>query len=291
MKKIYVLLVIGFFITCSMNSDKKAYLIFDKNGSVSAYEDIINAAKSADIVLFGEMHNNPICHWLEYEIANDLYKIKGQELIMGAEMFETDNQLLIDEYISGKIKESNFEAEVKLWPNYKSDYKPLVNFAKKNKIKFIASNIPRRYASLVGKYGFETLDSLSDEAKELIAPLPIKYDSELNCYKNMMKMSGDTSSNMHKNQNLPKAQAVKDATMANSILKYLKKNQLCIHFNGTYHSENFESMIWYLKEMKPKLKIISIASVEQEDISSLSKENLNKADFILCIPENMTRNQ
>lgn len=272
-----------------MISDKNAYNIFDKNGNISKYEDLVNAAKSADIVLFGELHNNPVCHWLQLELTGDLFKIKGNNLIMGAEMFETDNQLLLDEFISGRIKESNFEAETKLWPNYKTDYRPLVRFAKKNNLRFIGTNIPRRYASLVSKGGFETLDSLSNEAKLLIAPLPVKYNLDLNCYKSLLKMGGPTMGNSQGNQNLPKAQAIKDATMANSIIINIKKNQLFIHYNGTYHSDDFESMVWYLKEMNPKLKILTIATVEQEVITTLSNDNLNKADFILCIPENMTK--
>lgn len=288
MKKTILILFTVAFITISMISDKNAYLIYDKSGNITKYENMLEAAKNADIVLFGELHTNPICHWLEIELTKDLHKTSGKEIIMGAEMFETDNQLILNEYLTGRIKETNFEAETKLWPNYKSDYKALINFAKKNKINFIATNVPRRYASLVGKSGFEVLDSLAAEAKILMPPLPIKYNADLNCYKNMLKSSTMGRDTAHINANLPKAQALKDATMVYSILKYYKKNQLFIHYNGTYHSENFESMYWYLKEANPKLKIISIASVEQEEIETLSKENLNKADFILCIPESMS---
>ncbi len=270
-----------------MISDKNAYLIFDKNGNLSKYENLLEAAKNADIVLFGELHTNPICHWLEIELTKDLYKSSGKEIVLGAEMFEIDNQLILNEYLSGRIKENNFEAEAKLWPNYKSDYKALINFAKKNKLNFIATNVPRRYASLVSRSGFDVLDSLATEAKTLMCPLPIKYNAELNCYKDLLKSAAMGKDTAHININLPKAQALKDATMVYSILKNYKKNQLFIHFNGTYHSEKFESMVWYLKEMNPKLKILTIASVEQEEIENLNIENLNKADFILCIPESM----
>ncbi len=282
--------IIILIISCSMISDKAAYSLFDKSGNPSDYENLLNAAKSADIVLFGELHDNPVCHWLQFELTNDLFKVKSSDLIMGAEMFETDNQLLLDEYTSGRIKESSFESEVKLWKNYRTDYKPLVDFARKNKIRFIGTNIPRRYASLVSKGGFEVLDSLTKEARSLIAPLPVNYNPELKCYASMLKMGGasmrDTT---HINSNLPKAQAIKDATMAYSIIENYKKNKLFIHFNGSYHSDNFESMVWYLKDMKPKLKILTISCVEQDEISTLEKESVDKADFIICIPSNMTK--
>ncbi|MDZ7635015.1 MAG: ChaN family lipoprotein [Bacteroidales bacterium] len=144
---------------------------------------MIEAVSSADVIFFGELHDNPIAHWLEYEVTADLHKTTGDNLILGAEMFETDDQLLLNEYLSGKYEADKFEAEVKLWKNYKTDYKPLVGFARKNGLPFIATNIPRRYASMVSKGGFEVLDSLTAEAKALIAPLPISYDPELKCYK------------------------------------------------------------------------------------------------------------
>ena len=87
-------------------------------------------------------------------------------------MFERDDQLIIDEFLAGSYEADKFEAEVKLWKNYKTDYKPLMTFAKDSGLYFIASNVPRRYASMVSKKGFEVLDSLTDIAKQYIAPLP-----------------------------------------------------------------------------------------------------------------------
>ena len=135
-------------------------------------------------------------------------------------MFETDNQLLIDEYFADIIKEASFEKEVRLWENYQTDYKPLIRFAKQNGLKFVASNIPRRYASVVASGGFEALRKLSPEALKYIAPLPVEYDPELPCYKEMLSMDAAIGGTMEKkvNENLPKAQAIKDATMAKSVV-------------------------------------------------------------------------
>ncbi|TAF00991.1 MAG: hypothetical protein EAZ80_03290, partial [Runella slithyformis] len=66
----------------------------------------------------GEYHNNPICHWLQLKLTKDLFKQKGENLVLAAEMFETDNQLVLNEYLSGFIKETNFEKEAKLWSNF-----------------------------------------------------------------------------------------------------------------------------------------------------------------------------
>jgi uncharacterized iron-regulated protein len=271
--------------------DKPAYKVFTGEGRKSDYEDILKEAMKVDVVFFGELHDNPIAHWLELEITKDLYARKGKNLILAAEMFETDNQLLIDEYFTGIIKESSFESEVRLWKNYATDYKPLVTFANKNELKFLASNIPRRYASVVASGGFEALQKLSQEALKYIAPLPIEYDPELPCYKDMLSMGGSIGGTMGDkvNENLPKAQAIKDATMAKSIADNWQKGRTIIHFNGSYHSDRHMGIIWYLNKYNPSVKVITIAAVLQDDIDKMSEENKHLADFVIVIPSSMTR--
>ncbi len=275
------------FILAFSSQKKPAYAVFTGDGKKADYGDIIKSAGRADILFFGELHDNPIAHWLELEITKSLFAEKGKNIILAAEMFETDNQLLIDEYFSGLIKESSFESEVRLWNNYKTDYKPLVIFAKENGINFIASNIPRRYASIVASGGFEALEKVSDEGIRYIAPLPVPYDPELPCYKDMLTMEGGPKG--HVSENLPKAQAIKDATMASSLVKYRKTGQMAIHFNGSYHSDRYMGIIWYLNKYHPGLIMTTIKTVMQDDISTLGEESLGQADFIIVVPTSMTR--
>ncbi len=286
MNKFQILLIVSVFLFSAFKTDKPVYTLFDKKGKAVKYEKMMKDVRSADIVLFGELHGNPISHWMELEITKDLYDRRKGNLILAAEMFETDNQLILTEYINGIISESRFEDEAKLWPNYQTDYKPLVEFAKNNHLKFVASNVPRRYASLVNAKGFEGLEELSDEAKAFLPPLPIDYDPDLNCYKSMLQMEGMAG---HTSPNLPKAQAIKDATMAHSILENWQKGKILIHFHGAYHSENFESIYWYLKKANPKLNIVTIHSVEQNDNMELTEENTGKADYTICIDEDMIK--
>jgi len=286
MKKFQVLMILSFFVFAAFKSDKPAYLLFTKEGKTVKYSKMLDKVKDADVVLFGESHNNPISHWLELELSKDLYQLKKDNLVMAAEMFETDNQLIIDEYFANLISQSYFEDEVRLWPNYETDYKPLVEFAKKNKIPFVASNIPRRYASLVNKKGFEGLEELSDEAKAYLPPLPVPYDPNLECYKSLLKMEGMGA---HMSPNFPKAQAIKDATMAYSILKNWTPGKLVLHFNGSYHSDNFESIYWYLKKENPDIKIATITTVSQKEVKKLTKENTGIANFTICVDADMTK--
>lgn len=279
----YILFIIAAFTFTNLNAqDKKAYQLFDKKGKKVTFDKVIKETLKTEVVLFGEFHDNPICHWLQLELTKEI--AAKRQVVLGAEMIEADNQTQLNNYLSGKITQKQLDSTARLWPNYKTDYKPLVDFAKASKLPFIATNIPRRYASMVHKKGFEVLETLSDEEKSWIAPQPIAYDKDLPGYTEMMKMMGE-----HTSPNMPKAQASKDATMAYFITKNLQPNSVFIHFNGSFHSDNFDGINWYLRKYQPEIKIVTISTVEQNQLKKLENEHLNKADFILVVDENMTK--
>lgn len=284
-KNIFILSIVSLSLL-SLKSDKQAFQIFDIKGKASNYDQLLKSAKEADIVLFGELHDNPIGHWLQSELTKDLYQIKKNNLVLGAEMFEADDQIALTEYLLAKISDKTLKEEVKLWGNYKTDYKPLVDFAKVNHLPFIATNIPRRYANMVYLYGEKKLDSIDVEAKKWICPLPMKYDANLKCYKDIYESAGG-----HGGENLPKSQAIKDATMAHFILKNWSKEKMFIHYNGSYHSNFHQGIEWYLKQQNPNLKVFTIGSTEQLNLDTLAKESIGMADFIICTPETMTKTQ
>jgi len=281
MKRTILLSCLCLFAMAALSQQKPAYVLYKANGKKANYNKMIRDLAKQDIVLIGEFHNNPISHWLELEITKDCSA--KRKLVMGAEMFEQDNQAALDLYLQGKIKAKGLDSMARLWKNYPTDYAPLVDFAKENKIPFAATNIPRRYASMVSKGGFEALDTLTTKEKSWMAPLPMAYDSTLPGYRKMMTMMAG-----HGTVNMPKAQASKDATMAYFILKYFIPGNLFIHYNGSFHTDNHDGIVWYLQQARPELKIATVATVTQKHIGELLEENLSKADYIICVDEDMT---
>ena len=276
-----VLFYLGLLLTVGgFAQDKKAYVFFDKNGKRTSYKKLLRKSEKADVVLFGEYHNNPIAHWLELELLKDLQP--KRTLILGAEMMERDNQEALDRYLQGAIDQKGLDTLAHLWNNYKMDYKPLVDFAKTHQLPFVATNIPRQYANLVYKKGIQALDTLPSSEKQWIVRLPFPYDGTLSQYEKIKKMSG------HSTDNLPMAQAIKDATMAESILMHLKPNALFVHFNGSYHSDYYQGIGWYLKRERPSLRILTIGTTSQATLKKLAKENYNQADFILVVDEDLS---
>lgn len=274
-----ITLLIGFI---SFSQNKMPYQLYTKEGKKTSYDKLLKAAEKNEVILFGEHHDNSIVHWLQLEFTKDLAQKKT--LVLGAEMIEADNQKQLNQYLKGEIDQKQLDSTARLWKNYKTDYKPLVDYAKEKNFRFIATNVPRRYASIVFKKDFSGLDELTEEEKTWIAPLPIPFDINLPGYKSMLEMMGG-----HAGEKMPKAQALKDATMAHFILENLNSGTIFVHYNGTYHSDNFEGISWYLRKGQPTLKILTIATVEQEDISKLEEEHYTKADFILVVDKDVTK--
>ena len=276
-----VLFYLGLLLTVGgFAQDKKAYVFFDKNGKRTSYKKLLRKSEKADVVLFGEYHNNPIAHWLELELLKDLQP--KRTLILGAEMLERDNQEALDRYLQGAIDQKGLDTLARLWNNHKTDYKPLVDFAKTHQLPFVATNIPRQYANLVYKKGIQALDTLPSSEKQWMVRLPFPYDGTLSQYEKIKKMSG------HNTENLPMAQAIKDATMAESIWMHLKPNTLFVHFNGSFHSDYYQGIGWYLKRERPNLRILTIGTPSQATLKKLAKENYNQADFILVVDEDLS---
>ena len=280
MRKLMTLLL-SLTALVSYAQPKPAYSIFTADGRQTDYGKMLKALQDADVIFIGETHNCPVAHWMEYEITSDMIQKSPKGLTLGAEMFETDNQLLVDEYTRGLISSDKFEAEAKLWDNYWTDYSSLLYLAREHKLRFVATNVPRRYASFVKDNGLEALNALPDEAKNLMAPLPITFDAQAQdaaMFGFMQMMGGKGSANSH----FAEAQAVKDATMAWFISRNFDRK--FIHYNGNFHSDNRGGIIPYLEQYLPGKKIATVCSVRQDKIDSLDKENRSRADFIIVAP-------
>lgn len=281
---VFVLLI---NITFVVAQSKQAYELFDHKGKIADYDKMIKDLAKSDMVFFGEYHTNPISHWFQIEMAKSFYEERGSQLFFGAEMFENGNQLVLDEYLAGFYEEDKMIPEItQMWGNYATDYKPLVEFAKENKLRFIASNIPRRYASMINKKGIGALKDLSPQALAMIGPLEEYFDPSV--YADMKdKMGGHIPPNM---LNIQASQASKDATMAYFSIKNFKSGDLYFHIDGAYHSNYRRGIIWWVDIIKPGFIIKSITTVLQSEWAKMTDdEKASIANYIIVVADNMTQ--
>ncbi|MFC7670035.1 ChaN family lipoprotein [Hymenobacter humi] len=237
-------------------------------GQPADYDQMLAELAQADVVLFGEQHNDVMAHWLELQVAKDLLRLKKPgQLVLGLEMFERDVQPLVAQYTAGTLADTAFERQARPWPNYATDYRPLLLFARQNKVPVVGTNVPRPFAQAVARGSLKALDKLPAVDRALLAPLPLKVDYELPGYKNMAAMfGGDGKAHGGGAQNIIQAQALKDATMAHFIRASCQNGQTLLHLNGSYHSDRHDGIVAYLRQYAPKLRVKTLSVVSQEQL-------------------------
>src|SRR5687768_14416970 len=160
------------FLSLAQTGIEKHYKIYNtKTRQLATPAQIAADCKEANVIFFGEEHNDSAGHFLEKEIFAELQQLYGDKLALSMEMFETDCQLVVNEWLAGHISDDRFVKESRAWSNYK-DYKPVVDIAKQNKLDVIAANPPRRYVNMVSRKGMKSLDSLPPASKRYLPPLP-----------------------------------------------------------------------------------------------------------------------
>lgn len=265
-----LIVVISLFLSSSLFSQDSMlvhYKIYDtKAKQVVQVDKIVSRMAEADVLFFGEEHNDSIGHYLENKIFRELVSVYGKQIALSLEMFETDGQLVLNEYLAGKIDEARFAKDVRLWSNYK-DYRPMIEHAKQNSIPVIAANPPRRYVTMVSRRGMASLDSLSKEAKKLLPPLP--FDTLTGRYREKFfeTMKGSPGGN---NPKVYHSQSLWDAGMSYSIYSYLKKNkgQKVFHCVGKFHCDEKLGTAAQLALRNKKLKILNISCFPDENFDN-----------------------
>ncbi len=284
-KLIFLSVILMMNISGLAQTDESNYAIFDSQGNTATFEQIISSTAQADVVFLGEQHDDATAHLLQMRIFKsgfDKYK-NDKKIALSLEMFERDVQTVVNEYLQNLISETHFLASSRPWGNYKTDYRPLVEFAKENKLEVIAANAPRRYVNMVSRLGRDSLEKLSPDAKKWLAPLSFAEASEAYSRK-FNALMGRMPDTAEQHSPMLAAQTLWDATMAYSIAESLKKdkNKLIFHLNGSFHTENRLGTVEHLLKYRPKAKVLVITMRYEDDFKNFDKaKHTDLGDFVI----------
>lgn len=220
-----------------------------------------------DVVFFGEYHDQSEIHQYELELLKAMYKAKGAKLALSMEMFEADNQSKLNNFLADTLSEENFLAASRPWPNYRTDYAPLVNFAKEKKMPVIAANVPRFLAAHVAKNNASTegVEAQYQQwlPKHTYAPegaYKDKFYAQMSSPAAPMKMPPQRLAAVYA------AQCLKDDKMAESIAAFADahQNMQILHINGCFHSDAHLGTAQKLEALRPELKVAVITPLERK---------------------------
>ncbi len=242
----------------------------------------------ADVVFFGEFHDDPGTHAMQRALLETLSR--RRPVILSLEMFERDVQPLVDGYLSGVITEDSLLAAARPWPNYLEHYRPAVEWARFHSWPVIAANVPRPIASAIARGGIGVLDTLGD--RRSLAAENLGCDSlgeYFDRFAETMRahLPGDTdSAKAAALDRYYQSQCIKDETMAESIVRARASdttNAVIVHLNGSFHSKQGRGTVERVKRRLRDLGIAVISAQPVEDLDEIkpSKDDRKLGDWLV----------
>jgi uncharacterized iron-regulated protein len=246
----------------------------------SDFEAMLADLARADAVFVGEQHDDPNTHKLELAIVEGLTR-RGVPVVIAMEMFERDVQATLDQYAAGTMSEEQFLKDSRPWPRYATDYRPIIEYAKANKLAVVASNVPRRVASEVGKAGLSAVEGLGADRRLAASDMPCPISGSY--YDRFVEAMGGHAG---ATSNFYFAQCVKDETMGESVARTFHQSTgrvAIVHFDGAFHSDFGEGSADAARRRMPGRRIAVVSILPVADLDSLkpAEKDLNRADYLL----------
>lgn len=229
-----------------------------------------------DVVFVGEAHGHAASHYVQSKVFSGLYK-HDNNIALSMEQFERDVQPIVDQYLAGEIGEETLVFEGRAWPHYRSSYRPMVEFARRNGLAVIASEVPTNMVGCVGDEGPAFIERLTGEQKTWIAKELNTQDGPYkDRYFSFLKRAAGHSvdgADMTEEEKAEKrfrrfsAQVSRDDTMAESIDDHIRANpgRKVMHTNGSFHSAAMLGTVERLKMRNPDLKLANIHPIMIDD--------------------------
>lgn len=283
------------------------YRVYRGDGSRATMDELLTAAREATVTFLGESHDDRAAHYLEEHVLRGIYE---PGLTLSLEMFESDVQYVVDEYLADQISEDHLLKSGRAWQNYKGDYRPLIEFAKEKGMPVVAANAPRRYVNRVSRLGAEALLELGAQAKQSLPPLPYGEASPRYAKKftNLMeehrqaaartaREEGDESraKELEEPGDYTKglaAQSLWDASMAYSIARTLtaRPGARILHVNGSFHSAQRMGILDHLTHYRPETSIVVVTMLSGESFPQFDAEEMHGlGDFVVVTDPSLPR--
>lgn len=258
------------------------------------FEAMIRAASRSDVVFFGEQHDDPGTHRAELAVLAALGN-GSRPVVLSLEMFERDVQGVLDDYLAGRISESDFLARARPWERYTTDYRALVELARARGWPVVAANVPRRLASAVSRGGLASIEGLSSAerplaARDISCPRDVYYEKFAAQMQGHSAGGGpasatDSAAMRKMTDRFYEAQCVKDETMAESIVTALGaagQGALVLHVDGAFHSDFGLGTAARVVRRRPGIGITVLSAIPVDAVDRATPAEFKEhGDFVI----------
>jgi uncharacterized iron-regulated protein len=253
--------------------------------------ELADEVADADVVFFGEFHDDQGVHRAQRQLL-ELLAGEEREVVLGLEMFERDVQPVLDRYVRRETDEATFLAESRPWPNYSTDYRPLVELARREGWPVIGTNLPQALATAVARGGLQALEEVSPGERRMAAEM-LECPQDAYWLRFLEAIMGEDEGAAHSGaganpmmMRVYEAQCARDETMAEAIAPIVSSDALLVHVNGSFHTDHFLGIVPRLLRRSPSADVRVIATVQVSDLAEPDlQEHLDRADYLILTPE------
>jgi uncharacterized iron-regulated protein len=264
----------------SQNSPEVGYYLSSSLQKIT-HKEIGDLFREADVLILGEEHDDEAGH---KEKARLLESLSGWKPSLSLEMFETDQQIYLDEFGMGILDGKQLAKETRVWNNFERDYLPILQISKSHSLPILGANAPRRYTRIASRGGLNSLIQLPESSKAFLPPLYLikaypqpEYESKFQSV-----MGGHGGEGI---KNFFLAQELWDTSMSHTIANHISSTgNKVVHINGRFHSDEGLGVTHRLKKMGFKVLTISMFPLRNSE----TLENLTTTADILYISEKKT---
>jgi uncharacterized iron-regulated protein len=255
---------------------------------------LVERAAAADIVVVGEQHTDPVCHQFQTALVSALTARNPVAVCM--EMFERDEQALVDGYLTGALSAKTLVSvtDSRDWGakgKWNDFYQPIVDAAKAGGAPVVAANAPRRFPTLARSESFEALAAYGGAYPgQFVVPAPIDQADYKGRFMETMKhhhgptpagKEGEAPPAMPADvlESFFRAQQVWDATMADSVVSAWRAHGKALLLVGQFHTDHQGGLLLRMQAAAPDARYLVI-SVQNTVATALRPEDADRADIV-----------
>jgi len=250
--------------------------------------ELLDRLAAADVVFVGETHLDDTTHRVEAAVLEGLLERRAGKVVLSLEMFERDVQPVLDRYLAGSLDEAAFLAAARPWSNYRTDYRPLIETARRAHVPVVAANAPAALRRKISAGGRPALEALATEERRLLPAEILPADA---AYWERV----DRATRGHMNfasqpdeQRLYSGQNLWDNSMGNACAEalVLHPGTTVLHVVGGFHVMYRDGAAAQLRKRAPGARIAVVEVVPAPGLHAARPErDTESADYVVYTAE------
>ncbi len=217
------------------------------------------------VVFVGEMHDRYDHHLNQLAVLQALHQ-KNPNIAIGVEWFQQPFQAAVNDFLAGKIDETALLRQSEYFERWGYDFRqlrPILDYAKANRLPVLALNAPVELTRKVSKGGVEALTVAErSQLPAVIHPPSAAYRQQL------QKIFAAHSDDKQQFENFLLVQRIWEETMAQNVVQYLDKHpqHQMVVFAGVGHVSNDAGIPADVARHMPQAKLLTLASGAADEL-------------------------